>query len=75
MQFKPVILLILHIVSLTGVLTSEGGGGGLLDGMIQPLLKQFRNIGSTHKEVFGPGLSSSMFLSNAYFLCTLTFSC
>ena len=35
------------------------GGGGLLDGMIQPILKQFRKISSTKKEISGLGLGTS----------------
>ena len=55
---KPVILILLQSVSLTCVQSIEGGGG-LLDGMIQPILKQFRKISSTKKEISGLGLGTS----------------
>ncbi len=55
---KTVILILLQSVSLTCAQSSEGGGG-LLDGMIQPILKQFRKISSTQKEISGLGLSTS----------------
>ena len=55
---KPVILILLQSVSLTCVQSSEGGGG-LLDGMIQPILKQFRKISSTEKEISGLGMGTS----------------
>ena len=52
MKIKPVILIVLKTVILTYVQSSEGGGG-LLDGMLQPILKQFRKIGSPKKEISG----------------------
>ena len=48
MKIKPVILIVLKTV--TYVQSSEGGGG-LLDGMLQPILKQFRKIGSPKNEI------------------------
>ena len=53
MKIKPVILIVLKTVILTYVQSSEGGGG-LLDGMLQPILKQFRKIGSPKNEKSGP---------------------
>ena len=50
MKIKPVILIVLKTVILTYVQSSEGGGG-LLDGMLQPILKQFRKIGSPKNEI------------------------
>ena len=52
MKIKQVILIVLQTVILTCVQSSEGGGG-LLDEMLQPILKQFRKIGSTKNELSG----------------------
>ena len=52
MKIKQMIFIVLQTVFMTCVQSSEGGGG-LLDGMLQPFLKQFRKISPTKNQLSG----------------------